>query len=184
MLEPLVEGDESLIGRIDVHDAGDPLHEDRSLGRAGIEVLQGVVPMGVDGRPEEQVGITGHLAGEELVGYVDFGGCRIEAALSVNRPIQRQHHGLVHRRTPLYLRGDLLHQPGIPVLLKTFPSRVESIEVDAKFPTILQVFGDQAPATSGPDAGRVDMKVDEQRRRQCRSSTVGARTGQRAGETQ
>jgi hypothetical protein len=74
VLEAFVEGSQALIGRIDVHDAGDPLHQDRTLRRAGVQAFDRVMPPGVDRGSEEQVRIPGHLPGQELVGHMDLGG--------------------------------------------------------------------------------------------------------------
>ena len=63
LLEPLVEGDEPFVGRIDVHDAGDPLDQHGTVGRAPVEAGQGVPAVGVHGRAEEQVGVPGDFAG-------------------------------------------------------------------------------------------------------------------------
>jgi len=184
VLEAFVEGDQSLVGRIDVHHAGDPFHEDRPLRGAGIEALQSIMSIGVDRGPEEQVRIVRQFPGQELVGDMDFGGSRVQPSLSVHRPIQGQDHGLVDGSAVLHLRGDLLQQPGIPVLLEAFTGGIEGFEVEAELPTGLQILGHETPAAAGTDAGRVHMEVDQGRRWQRRGGSVGARSTEGAGNAE
>jgi len=72
--EMLVEGDQSLVGRIDAHNARDPFYQNCALGCTGIHACQGVLPIRVDGGAEEQLRVPGDFAGQELIRDVDL--CR------------------------------------------------------------------------------------------------------------
>ena len=87
-----VEGNASLVGRIEILRQRQPLDQHGSVPRGLLQPRNGVPSVRIDACPEKKIGIFADLLGNEFIRNIELGIAEIKFAVLPDDAVERQHH--------------------------------------------------------------------------------------------
>ena len=158
--QAVVERDDSLVRRVDMHDAGDPLDQHCPLVLSPLQTFEGVVAMGIDAGSEEQVVVSGNRLRQVIVGNVYLRSLPVQVAGLVDHSVQCQHYRPGYRLGRRDLVRQLPYDDLVSFALQLLQGDVECGQVEGKLVAVAHRLGNEAAALAGTDARRMHVHVD------------------------